>query len=110
MEVLRLRLAKLRQHARRPVGRRRRVHLARRDLRLALGRHVGAEYLAVRALAPPVARLDHELRREDVGQLGAVAIAAAGYLTITGPHQATAEDQVASRRQQLGGEEHLLNA
>ena len=58
------------------------AHLARGDLRFALGRHVGAEHLAVRSLAPPVARLDHKLRREDVGQLGAVAIATAGHLKI----------------------------
>ena len=54
--------------------------LARLDGRLALDGHVGAEDLAVTPLPPPVARLDHKLGREDVGQLGAVPVAAAGDL------------------------------
>ena len=54
--------------------------LARLDGRLALDGHVGAEDLAVAPLPAAVARLDHELGREDVGQLGAVPVAAAGHL------------------------------
>ena len=54
--------------------------LAVGDLGRLLDRHVGAEDLAVAATACPVARLDHELGGEDVGQLGSVAVPASGHL------------------------------
>jgi hypothetical protein len=54
--------------------------LARADRRLALVAHVASEHLAEAAAALAVAGLHHELRAEDVGQLGAEAVAAADRL------------------------------
>ena len=51
--------------------------LACGDDRLLLGVHVVMEALAVLARALAVAGLDDELCREDVGQLGSIAVAAA---------------------------------
>ena len=72
--------------------------LALGDHRGALLGHVVAEHLAVATLAGPVARLDDKLLAEDVGELGAVAVATARHLllviVVVGGGEEVAEDEL----------------